>query len=104
MMENDEKNAAVKSAAETPEGRKLRPRLPFSPGTKKGYRLRPIFDYLMDENVSLSELGRRVGISRQSMSTRFAVDDCKMSDMEKMADALGYEFQWTFKKKAPKEQ
>ena len=78
--------------------------MPFSPGTKKGYRLRPIFDYLMDENVSLSELGRRVGISRQSMSTRFAVDDCKMSDMEKMADALGYEFQWTFKKKAPKEQ
>ena len=53
----------------------------------------------MDENVSLSELGRRIGISRQSMSTRFAVDDCKVSDMEKMADALGYEFIWSFRKK-----
>ena len=103
-MENEVKFAAEKTAAEGPETQKSRARLPFSPGTKKGYRLRPVFDYLMDENVSLSELGRRVGISRQSMSTRFAVDDCKVSDMEKMAEALGYEFQWTFKKKAPKEQ
>ena len=98
-MENEVKIAAEKTAAEGPETQKSRARLPFSPGTKKGYRLRPVFDYLMDENVSLSELGRRVGISRQSMSTRFAVDDCKVSDMEKMAEALGYEFQWTFKKK-----
>ena len=97
-MENEVKFAAEKTAAEGPETQKSRARLPFSPGTKKGYRLRPVFDYLMDENVSLSELGRRVGISRQSMSTRFAVDDCKVSDMEKMAEALGYEFQWTFKK------
>lgn len=103
-MENEVKNAAVKSAAEASVAPKTKARLPFSPGTKKGYRLRPVFDYLMDENVSLSELGRRVGISRQSMSTRFAVDDCKMSDMEKMAEALGYEFQWTFKKKVPQEQ
>lgn len=99
-MENQVENAAVKSAAEGAQPQNSRARMPFSPGTKKGFRLRPVFDFLMDENVSLSELGRRVGISRQSMSTRFAVDDCKMSDMEKMAEALGYEFQWTFKKKA----
>ena len=99
-MENQVKNGAVKSAAEAAEPQNSRSRLPCSPGAKKGYRLRPVFDYLMDENVSLSELGRRVGISRQSMSTRFAVDDCKMSDMEKMAEALGYEFVWSFKKKA----
>ena len=98
-MENQAKNEAVKNAAETPVPANSRTRLPFSPGTKKGARLRPVFDFLMDENVSLSELGRRVGISRQSMSTRFAVDDCKMSDMEKMADALGYDFEWTFKKR-----
>lgn len=100
MMANDVKNEAVKTAAEAVETPKTRARLPFSPGTKKGYRLRPVFDYLMDENVSLSELGRRVGISRQSMSTRFATDDCKVSDMEKMAEALGYEFVWSFKKKS----
>lgn len=99
-MENEVKNAAVKSAAEGTRPQNTRARMPFSPGTKKGARLRPVFDYLMDENVSLSELGRRVGISRQSMSTRFAVDDCKVSDMEKMAEALGYEFVWSFKKKA----
>ncbi len=98
-MENEVKNAAVKTAAETPETQKSRARRPFSPGTKKGFRLRPVFDYLMDENVSLAELARRVGISRQSMSTRFAVDDCKVSDMEKMAEAMGYEFVWSFRKK-----
>lgn len=98
-MENQAKNEAVKNAAETPVPANSRTRLSFSPGTKKGFRLRPVFDYLMDENVSLAELARRVGISRQSMSTRFAVDDCKVSDMEKMASALGYEFEWTFKKK-----
>ena len=86
-------------ASQEAQAPKSRARLPFSPGTKKGSRLRPVFDYLMDENVSLSELGRRVGISRQSMSTRFATDDCKVSDMEKMADALGYDFVWSFKKK-----
>ncbi|MBQ3812845.1 MAG: helix-turn-helix transcriptional regulator [Bacteroidales bacterium] len=98
-MANEVKNAAVESAAQTAQTPNSRARMPFSPGTKKGARLRPVFDFLMDENVSLSELGRRVGISRQSMSTRFAVDDCKMSDMEKMADALGYDFEWTFKKR-----
>ena len=98
-MENQAKNAAIESAVEAPEASKSRTRMPFSPGAKKGRRLRPVFNYLMDENVSLSELGRRIGLSRQSMSTRFAVDDCKVSDMEKMADALGYEFVWSFRKK-----
>lgn len=98
-MANEVKNAAVESAVQGAQAPNSRARMPFSPGTKKGARLRPVFDFLMDENVSLSELGRRVGISRQSMSTRFAVDDCKMSDMEKMADALGYDFEWTFKKR-----
>ena len=98
-MENQAKNAAVESAVEATEAPKSRTRMPFSPGAKKGSRLRPVFNYLMDENVSLSELGRRIGLSRQSMSTRFAVDDCKVSDMEKMAEALGYEFIWTFSKK-----
>lgn len=98
-MENQAQNAAVKTAVEATETPKSRTRMPFSPGAKKGSRLRPVFNYLMDENVSLSELGRRIGLSRQSMSTRFAVDDCKVSDMEKMADALGYEFVWSFRKK-----
>ena len=98
-MANSVKNEAQNGASGVVEKQKGKDRMPFSPGTKKGVRLRPLFNYLMDENVSLSELGRRVGISRQSMSTRFAVDDCKVSDMEKMAEALGYEFVWSFKKK-----
>ena len=93
-MENEVKNAAVKSAAEGIQPQNTRARMPFSPGTKKGARLRPVFDYLMDENVSLSELGRRVGISRQSMSTRFAVDDCRVSDPEQMAEAVGCKLVW----------
>lgn len=98
-MAKDVNNEALNIASQVSQTPKSRARMPFSPGAKKGSRLRPVFNYLMDENVSLSELGRRVGISRQSMSTRFAVDDCKVSDMEKMAEAIGYEFVWSFKKK-----
>jgi len=36
------------------------------------------------------------------MSLRFINDDCKLSDMEKMAEALGYEFAWTLTKKKTK--
>lgn len=33
----------------------------------------------------------RCGMAKQSMSTHFAVDDCCISEFEKMAEALGYE-------------
>lgn len=43
VMENQAKNAAVESAVEATEAPKSRTRMPFSPGAKKGSRLRPVF-------------------------------------------------------------
>ena len=62
-------------------------------GKKKGWRLRPVFDIL------ISELARRCGMAKQSMSARFCVDDCRLSEFEKMVDALGYELKMEIKKK-----
>ena len=44
--------------------------------------------------MSISELARRCGIAKQSMSTRFAVDDCRVSDLEQMAEAVGCKLVW----------
>ena len=54
---------------------------------------------MVDENLSISELARRCGMAKQSMSTRFAVDDCRISDLEKMADALGFDARIVLEKK-----
>lgn len=62
-------------------------------------RLQPVRRVLFEENVSYAQLAQACKCSKQNMSLRFINDDCKLSDMEKMAEALGYEFTWTFTKK-----
>lgn len=62
-------------------------------------RLQPVKRVLFEENVSYAQLAQACKCSKQNMSLRFINDDCKLSDMEKMAEALGYEFTWTFTKK-----
>ena len=62
-------------------------------------RLQPVRRILFEENVSYAQLAQACKCSKQNMSLRFINDDCKLSDMEKMAEALGYEFTWTFTKK-----
>ena len=54
---------------------------------------------MLTQNVSATELARRVGISRQSMTARLKTDDCKMSDLQEMAQALGCELVWDWVKK-----
>ena len=98
MEKKGEKVAKLNAAegAEKPISRNVRRILP---GKKKGMRLRPIFDILVDENMSISELARRCGMAKQSMSTRFTVDDCRISEFEKMAEALGYDCKIVLTKK-----
>lgn len=62
-------------------------------------RLQPVRRVLFEENVSYAQLAQACKCSKQNMSLRFINDDCKLSDMEKMAEALGYEFTWNFTKK-----
>lgn len=98
-MENLEEKVEKLSATERTEKPISRNVRHILPGKKKGTRLRPIFDILVDENLSISELARRCGMAKQSMSTRFAVDDCRISDLEKMADALGFDARIVLEKK-----
>ena len=62
-------------------------------------RLYPIRQVLTKEDVSYAQLAQACKCSKQNMSLRFINDDCKLSDMEKMAEALGYEFSWKLTKK-----
>ena len=62
-------------------------------------RLHPVRRVLFEENVSYAQLAQACKWSKQNMSLRFINDDCKLSDMEKMAEALGYEFSWKLTKK-----
>ena len=62
-------------------------------------RLHPVRRVLFEENVSYAQLAQACKCSKQNMSLRFINDDCKLSDMEKMAEALGYEFSWKLTKK-----
>jgi hypothetical protein len=101
IMKTNEDQKGAKKAQEASEKPILRNVRRVLPGKKKGMRLRPFFDILVDNNMSIAELARRCGMAKQSMSTRFAVDDCRCSDMEEMAEALGYKFVWYLE---PKEE
>lgn len=48
-----------------------------------------IKDFLRKEGMSISEAGRRLGISQQSMSAMLASDNIKTGTLEKVADILG---------------
>ena len=51
------------------------------------------------EKVSISALGEKIGKKQANMLNQLARDDFRMSDIENMADALGYDFVWSFEKK-----
>ena len=62
-------------------------------------RLYEVKRALFEENMSYAQLAQFCNCTKQNMSMRFINDDCKLSDMEKMAEALGYEFTWKLTKK-----
>ena len=76
--------------------------VPINMTRKGGKRLRPILDCLLDESVSIAELGSRIGLSRQSLNRWFIIDDAKLTQLESVAEALGYELEWRFVKKEEK--
>lgn len=87
-MENNEKQTG-----------KINRTVPINMTRKGGKRLRPILDCLLDESVSIAELGNRIGLTRQSLNRWFIIDDAKLTQLESVAEALGYELRWGFVKK-----
>ena len=84
--------------------RKVNRSLPFNSTRKAGRRLRPVIIAMMDENVSISDLADRLGLSRQSVNRWFQVDDIRVTSLEEMVDALGYELEWKLVKKTPQDR
>lgn len=72
---------------------------PLRTGKKRGSRLHPVRVLLMEENVPLIELAKLCNTTRQAFYNRFTNDDMKLSEMEHIAEVLGYEFTFEFKKK-----
>lgn len=52
-----------------------------------------------NEDVNLTELAEKLGKSQANLSKQMKRSNFRISDMEKIADALGYEFTYTFKRK-----
>ena len=52
-----------------------------------------------NEDVTLTELAEKLGKSQANLSKQMKRSNFRVSDMEKIADALGYEFTYEFKRK-----
>lgn len=56
--------------------------------------LLPVMDYLALKNISLPDLGKKLGLSGSAIGYRIRNGVCMMSQMEEMAEAAGYKFVW----------
>ena len=63
-----------------------------------GPRLSGIRKYLAELGITGAQLGAMCKVDRHIMRRWFQSDDCKMSEMEKMANAAGYRFEWRWVK------
>ena len=54
---------------------------------------------MIDENVNLTELGRRINNSTSKLSNKLRRNNLYSDDLKKIAEALGYELKIEFIKK-----
>lgn len=74
-----------------PSARSIRPMTVFHSDT-----LKPIMQYLFEKNVSVPDLAKRCGLTPGGMAFRIREGVCMMSQMEEMAEAMGYRFVWSW--------
>lgn len=53
---------------------------------------------LIDENVTVSELANRLNTTQPNLSAKFKRNDFRISEIEEIADALGYTLNLEIKK------
>ncbi len=74
-------------------------RAPFAKEKTDVVRMAPVLEYLKKAEMPISVAAEKMGVTRQCLNQRINMDDCSLSFMEKLAEAAGYEFVWTWKKK-----
>ena len=97
-MAKTEKTAKPAVKTEEKTKRPYHRQMPIGYSKNRGERLKPILHSLIERNMSVTELAEKLGMTRQGLNLRFAKGDCNLSDMEAMAEALGYKFDWTWTK------
>lgn len=65
---------------------------------KRGPRLDPLLVQMFADHVSIKNLASRIGMTQAAVNDWFKNDDCKLSRLEQMAEALGYKVRWTLEK------
>lgn len=66
---------------------------------KRGPRLDSVLLVMFKENISVKELATRLGMTPQAVNDYFHNDDCKLSRLEDIATACGYQLKWELVKK-----
>jgi len=61
--------------------------------------LNPVLRHMLDSHTTISEIAEAAGINRHWLRLFFTFDDCLLSDMEKIAEVMGYGFKWEWVKK-----
>ncbi len=98
------KTVTVVKEPEIPKKRRAYQRAPLNIDVQRDPCLQPLLDILLKENISISELAQRLGMSRSGLSYRFLTGNCSMKDMDQIGEAIGYDFTWKMKKKKVKNQ
>ena len=78
--------------------REINRNLPINTNRTPSKRMRPAFEALLDEGVSIADLAEKMGMSRSSLSRWFQIDDAKLSGLEEIGKVLGYHVEWKFVK------
>lgn len=65
-------------------------------------RMSPIIEIARKEGMSILDLCKKTNLSKPGIYLKLANDDCRLSDFEKLAKALGYEVRITLKRKYTK--
>ena len=53
-----------------------------------------------EQNISLSELARRTGQTRQNLGNKLKRNSISISELQRIAEAVGMEFEPTFTKRS----
>lgn len=72
---------------------------PMNRNKKKGERLEPLLQVLVDNRITIREIGEAISIPRQTVNMWIVKDDILLSNLEKIADVLNYNLKWEMRKR-----
>ena len=90
MKETDVDGSPVAKKKYYIEDIMYRPKVKFHIPEHIGPRMAVILELVKKNKIGIQELCEKSGIKRAGLYKRFAKDDCRLSDYEKLLEVLGY--------------